>query len=83
MTLSPLLPTREEIPAVRQGSYALRRVGGFVTDAAYAEKKHGVYLVETGACFRSRLAGQVAVLGTSSGHEVLGYGRGLYVGVTV
>lgn len=83
MTLSPLLPTREEIPAVRQGSYALRHVGGFVTEAAHAEKKRGVYLVEAGSCFRARPAGQVAVLGTSSGHEVLRYGKGLYVGVTV
>lgn len=83
MTLSPLLPTREEIPAVRQGSYALRRVGGFVTEAAHAEKKRGVYLVEAGSCFRARPAGQVAVLGTSGGHEVLRYGKGLYVGVTV
>lgn len=83
MTLSPLLPTREEIPAVRQGSYALRHVGGFVTEAAYAEKKRGVYLVEAGSCFRARPAGQVAVLGTSGGHEVLRYGKGLYVGVTV
>lgn len=83
MTLSPLLPTREEIPAVRQGSYALRHVGGFVTEAAHAEKKRGVYLVEAGSCFRARPAGQVAVLGTSGGHEVLRYGKGLYVGVTV
>lgn len=83
MTLSPLLPTREEIPAVRQGSYVLRHVGGFVTEVAYAEKKRGVYLVEAGSCFRARPAGQVAVLGTSGGHEVLRYGKGLYVGVTV
>lgn len=83
MTLSPLLPTREEIQEVRQGSYALRHVGGFVTEAAHAEKKRGVYLVEAGSCFRARPAGQVAVLGTSGGHEVLRYGKGLYVGVTV
>ena len=83
MTLSPLLPTREEIPAVRQGSYALRRVSGFVTEAAHAEKKRGVYLVEAGSCFRARPAGQVAALGTSGGHEVLRYGKGLYVGVRV
>lgn len=83
MTLSPLLPTREELQDVRQGSYALHHVGGFVTEAAHAEKKRGVYLVEAGSCFRARPAGQVAVLGTSGGHEVLRYGKGLYVGVTV
>ena len=68
---------------MRQGSYALRHVGGFVTEAAHAEKKRGVYLVEAGSCFRARPAGQVAALGTSGGHEVLRYGKGLYVGVRV
>ena len=68
---------------MRQGSYALHHVGGFVTEAAHAEKKRGVYLVEAGSCFRARPAGQVVVLGTSGGHEVLRYGKGLYVGVTV
>jgi len=83
MALSPLLPEREEIPAVKQGSYALRHVGSFIASAAHAEKKRGVYLVESGSCFHERLAGQVASLGTSDGHEVLRYGKGLYVGVRI
>ncbi len=82
MAISSVLPEPSDIEAVRRGSYALTRAGGFVTDAPYGAKKNSVALLAAGSCFRERIPGRIAVLGSSEGHDILRAGLGLYVGIT-
>lgn len=83
MALSPVLPEADALAAVQAGQYRLRRAGGFITAPAHAAvKKNSVYLLDAGSCFKERICGSLACLGTHDGHEVWRYGLGLYAGVT-
>lgn len=82
MALSSVLPAEEDLLAVCRGNYHLRRVGGFVTDAAVPGKKDSICLLESGSCFQQRIPGQMTNLGTYDGHPILRYGYGLYAGIS-
>ena len=83
MALSPVLPTAEDLAAVKEGAYRLRRAGGFITDPRHAAvKKNSVCLIDAGSCLRTRVAGSLCDLGAQDGHPVWRYGFGLYAGVT-
>ena len=81
MAVSSVLPTEAEVETVRQGAYRLRKSGGFITGARFAEKKDSVCMVEAGSCFARRIAGSIACLGECGAHPVWRYGRGLFVGM--
>ena len=84
LALAPVLPTADDLAAVKAGAYRLRRAGGFVSyPARAAEKKNSVYLLDAGSCFPARIGGTCGTLGTHDGHPVWRYGYGLYAGVTV
>ena len=83
MVLSPVLPTPDDLAAVKEGAYRLRRAGGFITDPRHAAvKKNSVCLIDAGSCLRTRVAGSLCDLGAQDGHPVWRYGFGLYAGVT-
>ena len=83
LALAPVLPTADDLAAVKEGAYRLRRAGGFVSYPTHAaEKKNSVYLLDAGSCFPVRIGGTCSTLGTHDGHPVLRYGYGLYAGVT-
>jgi len=84
LALAPVLPTADDLAAVKAGAYRLRRAGGFISYPTHAaEKKNSVYLLDAGSCFPVRIGGTCSTLGTHDGHPVLRYGFGLYAGVTV
>lgn len=84
LALAPVLPTADDLAAVKAGAYRLRRAGGFISYPAHsAEKKNSVYLLDAGSCLPVRVDGTCGTLGTHDGHPVWRYGYGLYAGVTV
>ena len=83
LALAPVLPTADDLAAVKAGAYRLRRAGGFISYPTHAaEKKNSVYLLDAGSCFPVRIGGTCSTLGTHDGHPVWRYGYGLYAGVT-
>lgn len=83
LALAPVLPTADDLAAVKRGAYRLRRAGGFISYPVHsAEKKNSVYLLDAGSCFPARISGTCGMLGTRDGHPVWRYGYGFYAGVT-
>ena len=85
MNLSGILPDPEDLHSVKEGQYKLLKRSGFVsvTDGEPEMKKNSVYFLAAGSCFKKRIAGRVAILGKAGDHEILRYGKGLYVGLTL
>ena len=84
MALSTLCPAAKDLSVVSQGRYALVPRGGFVGSAAYASspvKRDSVHMVASGACFSSRVGGQVVCLGEEGSHKVYRMGQSLYAGL--
>lgn len=83
MLLSSLLPDVEDVSALREGTYELRKRSGFITQAGAGgvRKKNSVYMLSAGACLSRRIPGTVVSVGKEPGYEVLRCGKGLYIGV--
>lgn len=79
MCISSLLPSGNEIEAVKSGTYKLKKSSGF----SEGIKRDSVYMLSAGSCFASRLQGQIVDLGGSAEHPVWRYGKGLYVGLNI
>ena len=79
MCLSSVLPSTDELDAVKAGTYKLRKVSGF----SEGIKRDSIYMLESGSCFDCRLQGQLAELGSQAGHPVWRYGKGLSAGLDV
>ena len=85
MNLSGILPAVDDLPSVKEGQYKLQKRSGFisVTNGEQEMKKNSIYFLAAGSCFKKRIAGRLAVLGNAGGHDILRYGKGLYVGLTL
>lgn len=84
MTLSSLIPADDEVEFVKDGTGKLVRRGGFsYSDAeGTVTKNNGVYMLESGSCFKKRLNGRIVdVSSRDMGHPIYKYGKGLYVGL--
>ena len=79
MCISSVLPSADELDAVKAGMYKLRKSSGF----SEGVKRDSVYMLEAGSCFDCRLQGQLVNLGEQAGHPVWRYGRGLYAGLDI
>lgn len=79
MCISSVLPATDELEAVKDGMYKLRKSSGF----SEGIKRDSVYMLEAGSCFDRRLQGQLVNLGEQAGHPVWRYGRGLYAGLDI
>ncbi len=79
MCISSVLPATDELEAVKDGMYKLRKSSGF----SEGIKRDSVYMLEAGSCFDRRLQGQLVNLGEQAGHPVWRYGRGLYTGLDI
>lgn len=84
MTLSVLWPTAEEVPHLKDAYYQLIQRSGFVNSPAYAPqamKRHGIHMINSGSCLKTRAAGQIGDLSAQGAHPVYRYGKPLYAGV--
>lgn len=84
MTLSAVLPAKEDIPEAAQGTGKLLRRSGFASSRVMGEvrKMNSIYMMAVGSCFFRRIAGTVADVNQGKGpHPVYKYGKGLYVGL--
>lgn len=82
MAIASVLPKEDEIRLVQQGSYRLRKSGGFIGGVRLAAKKDSVCMVEAGSCFAQRMEGRIVSLGEAEGHPIYRYGCGFFVGIT-
>ena len=85
MNVSCLLPFESDLASVKEGQYKLQKRSGFVSvmNDEPEMKKNSVYLIAAGSCFKKRIAGRIVSLGNTGKHEILRYGKGLYVGLTL
>lgn len=75
MSISSLIPNEKEVELLQRGTYRLGKSSGF-TDGI---KRNSVYMVRSGACLPEALEGTLAKVGVSEGHDILRYGKGMYV----
>ena len=86
MTMSVLWPTEEEVPHLKDAYYQLIQRSGFVNSPSYAPqamKRHGIHMINSGSCLRTRAAGQIGDLSAQGAHPVYRYGKPLYAGVNL
>lgn len=86
MTLSVLWPAVEEVHYLQDGYYQLIQRSGFVNSPSYAPqamKRHGVHMINSGSCLKTRAAGQIGDLSAQGAHPVYRYGKPLYAGVNL
>lgn len=84
MTLSSLLPAKEEVALAAEGSGLWTRRSGFTFSRQMASpvKMNSLYMMAAGACFSKRLAGRIGDVNNGMApHPVYKYGKGLYVGL--
>lgn len=83
MSLSSLLPGEEQLGELTRAQYKLRQRSGFVMpeQAGTAQKKDSIYMLASGSCLPVRIPGNMAVLGTYQGHDILRSGVSLYAGL--
>ncbi len=84
MTIAPVLPSKEDIPAAADGfGQLLRRCGyAYSKGMETAIRTDSVYMMNSGSCFRQRLTGRIADVNPGNvPHPVYKYGKGLYLGV--
>lgn len=75
MSISSLIPEEQDIDSLQEGSYRLGKSSGF-TDGT---KRNSVYMVKSGACLNKAAVGALMKVGVSEGHDILRYGKGMYV----
>lgn len=75
MSISSLIPDSKDIEALQSGMYRLDKSSGF-TDGI---KRNSVYNVKAGACLPHPVDGTLMRAGISEGHDILRYGKGMYV----
>lgn len=75
MSISSLIPEEQDIESLQEGSYRLGKSSGF-TDGI---KRNSVYMVKSGACLNKAAVGALMKVGVSEGHDILRYGKGMYV----
>lgn len=84
MTLSTLLPSKEEVEvAAKARGLWLRRSGlSWSQGMEVPVKMHTLYMLSSGSCVDRRIPGCIADVSTPAvNHPVYRYGKGLYVGV--
>ena len=85
MNVSSFLPLAEDLRQVKEGQYVLQKRSGFVSveNNETEIKKNSIYMIAAGSCFKKRLAGRIVSLGNTGKHEILRYGKGLFVGLKI
>ena len=83
MNMSLLIPDIGDIDDIKKGFYSLKKRSGFVSSLGfgYVHKRHDIYGIASGSCFRNQPAGKVAAMRTDTGHDVYRNGKALYLGV--
>lgn len=83
MNMSLLIPDTSEIDDIQKGFYSLKKRSGFVSSlsSGYTRKRHDIYGIVSGSCFKNRPAGKIASMKNDKGHEVYRNGKALYLGV--
>ena len=86
MTLSSLLPAKDDLEFVCEGNGKLVKRSGFAYSMEIGKpvKENSVFMMAAGSCFRRRIAGTIVDVNTGvSPHPVYRYGKGIYVGLTL
>lgn len=86
MSLSTIVPQKEEVSLIKKGFYQLLPRSGFVTDAAYSDtplKRNRYFAIAAGCCFSKPIIGSIIDVNNKGKHPVYRYGKGIYVGLTV
>lgn len=81
LALSNVLPNENTLIALKHSFYKLQKRSGFIGGSSQMQKKNSVYMVKAGSCLNARIAGELISLGECDNHEILRYGRGIYLGV--
>lgn len=85
MTLSVSLPKDEELNvALEDAGYTLVKRGGFIASTNYADayhKKNDLYMIEAGASFKQKFAGDIYDVSAGGKHSVYRYGIPFFMGV--
>ena len=84
MCISACVPTSDEVPTLKLGSYKLQKRGGFVGSAGSETqvKRNSYYVVKEGSVCPKALVGQMlTITGDSLPHPVYRNGMGLWIGV--
>mgnify|MGYP000935494121 FL=1 len=83
MNMSLLIPHAGDINDIKQGFYSLKKRSGFVSSFGfgYVHKRHDIYGIASGSCFKSRPVGEIASMENDKGHPVYRNGKALYLGV--
>ena len=81
LALSNVLPNENTLIALKHSFYKLQKRSGFIGGSSQMQKKNSVYMVKAGSCLNARIAGELISLGECDNHEILRYGRGMYLGV--
>ena len=83
MNMSLLIPHIGDIDDIKQGFYSLKKRSGFVSSLGfgYVHKRHDIYGIASGSCFKSRPVGEIASMENDKGHTVYRNGKALYLGV--
>ena len=83
MNMSLLIPHAGDINDIKQGFYSLKKRSGFVSSLGfgYVHKRHDIYGIASGSCFKSRPVGEIASMENDKGHPVYRNGKALYLGV--
>lgn len=79
MNISVLKPAADELEAVKEGQYQLKKRSGFTEGI----KRDSVYMLASGSCFNKRLNGEVVDISRDYGHPIWRYGKGLFVGLEI
>lgn len=83
MNMSLLIPHAGDINDIKQGFYSLKNRSGFVSSLGfgYVHKRHDIYGIASGSCFKSRPVGEIASMESDKGHTIYRNGKALYLGV--
>lgn len=81
MNLSLISPTAEEVRKLKASDswYQLLYRSGFTMDTGLKQKQS--LFINTGACLREKLEGQLLRIEQEGDHPVYRYGKGIYIGV--
>lgn len=84
MCIAPVLPQKQFISVVKQGSYKLLKRGGFIHSAEVQQnmKRSSIYMLAEGSCFKEKILGLCLRQNIDGvGHPVYRNGVGMFLGV--
>lgn len=81
MSLSALIPTKDDIDILQEGFFHLNSCSGFVSDNAYNDvplKRNRYFSVSQGSCFKTAITGSIIDVNNGGKHPVYRYGKAIY-----